>query len=322
MEADESLIEPGHGLHSNALALLAVYLTVFLLGWRANRRVVARWARANIGLLHGDFAAIGIEPAPERQVLLEGDLLDPCSSGIARMESARRYKIYATGRRFCRGLLVELDLRPRQDLLALVYSMLSSWEDVLSMDIPMNHADMGPFVFAVLPASEVFDLAKKLPDVAVFARPVPLELLPRRFACFTDCSELVTALLTPDVVHLLAELEHYLEYIHVSDQHTKSGFGPNYVPAKSVRLRFRLPPHSSQRSALCLRLALRLADLAGQVSLSAGSYRSAKSARASVRRRFRGPGGPKYPFGQPSTYAPQDEELTLSGNSPELPNSE
>ena len=76
-----------------------------------------------------------------------------------------------------------------------------------------------------------------------------LELLPRSLACLTDCGELVTQLLTPDVVRLLGHLEAagqvqgegaaarsgVVQLIHISDQNTNSGFGPNDVPERALR---------------------------------------------------------------------------------------
>lgn len=51
-------------------------------------------------------------------------------------ESANRYKYYASGRRFVDGMLVTLDLRPRQDLLmGYVVNALMPQDDILDLEV-------------------------------------------------------------------------------------------------------------------------------------------------------------------------------------------
>ena len=51
-------------------------------------------------------------------------------------ESASKYKYYASGRRFVEGLLVTLDLRPRQDVIMgyLVNSVLPQ-DDIIDIEV-------------------------------------------------------------------------------------------------------------------------------------------------------------------------------------------
>ena len=51
-------------------------------------------------------------------------------------ESANKYKYYASGRRFVDGMLVTLDLRPRQDLLmGYVVNALITQDDILDLEV-------------------------------------------------------------------------------------------------------------------------------------------------------------------------------------------
>lgn len=51
-------------------------------------------------------------------------------------ESASKYKYYASGRRFVDGMLVSLDLRPRQDLLmGHVVNALMPQDDILDLEV-------------------------------------------------------------------------------------------------------------------------------------------------------------------------------------------
>lgn len=204
---------------------------------------------------------------------------DLAREGVVRVDGAANFKLYASGHAHCKGMLIELELIPRQDLLSLVYALLSGWEDTISVDLPVETMD--PFVFTVARADDVEGVRRKMEDVHQFTRQVPLELLPTTLTCLTDCNDLVTHFFeeAPHVVAVLDELEAYIMLIHISDCNTWSGFGPNHVHKQALRFRFRMPPDLDQGMRL-LQLCVDLADLVATVRLSPLARESAKECRA------------------------------------------
>lgn len=66
-------------------------------------------------------------------------------------DSASSFKMYATGRRFCKSFTAHLDLRKRQDLLSYIVNLFSPSDDELKIEVEMNEASMPPLVLAVAP---------------------------------------------------------------------------------------------------------------------------------------------------------------------------
>jgi len=91
------------------------------------------------------FAALGAYEGNETNK--EGGLLK---------DSHSCYKFYASGRRFCSGILCTLELRKRHNLFSLVLALfdLSTVRDTLTIEMPMNDEDMEPFVFAIVRKKE------------------------------------------------------------------------------------------------------------------------------------------------------------------------
>lgn len=53
-------------------------------------------------------------------------------------EGAAEYKFYASGRRFCSGMAVTLDLRPRMDIFkGYVLNLLLPQDDIVDLEVPI-----------------------------------------------------------------------------------------------------------------------------------------------------------------------------------------
>lgn len=256
---------------------LALYFGVFLVGWHANRLTACRWMQANASALRLQFAALGAR-ARKSDELQPHEVERPLKSGLLIADGARTFRFYASGRELCHSILVQLELKPRQDLLSLAYSLFYRWEDTIFVDVPMANSKMPPFVFSIVRDVDVKFCWKSMIDIALFTREVPLELLPRNLVCLTDCSELVPHLLTPKVVRILFDFRDEIELVHFSDQNSHSGFGPNSIYAKALRFRFKFPKRV-QDSAKLMQLVFDCIDLVGSVDLSPMALADAKAAR-------------------------------------------
>jgi hypothetical protein len=309
-------------------ALLALYLVVYVLGRSANRALASRWVEVMLPVFREQFHSVGVRL---REEVGADEAARPIESGLLECNGAQSFYFYASGRRHCEGILVELDLKPRHDLLSLLYSLFYTWEDTIMIDVPLDESAVPRFVFTVARQADLAFTRKTMRDVAAYTRQVPLELLPRSLACLTDCSELVTQLLTPDVVRLLAHLEAaghaqgegsaaarsgVVQLIHVSDQNTNSGFGPNDVPERALRFRFHMPS-DLEDSACLLALVFALLDLVSAAVLSPSAVQAAEEARKRQRRRARPVAGS--PSSTSVRRARKAAETTLSEPAPVEP---
>lgn len=85
-------------------------LLLLLQGRNQNEAIVLDWAKtccSEGGILERNFSVLGPEENSGPEIILK--------------DSMRDYKLHASGRRNCLGLLAELDLLPRQDLFQRLY---------------------------------------------------------------------------------------------------------------------------------------------------------------------------------------------------------
>mmetsp|Transcript_9407 Transcript_9407/g.15349 ORF Transcript_9407/g.15349 Transcript_9407/m.15349 type:complete len:366 (-) Transcript_9407:1042-2139(-) len=256
--------------------VISLYVIAYVFGKRANRRLVVNWLRFHIKEFRAQFRAVGIKIRDSSQ-FDEKHIENPIQSRLLFAENARCYRFYASGRRYCKSILVELDLRPRNDVLMFCYSLVSTWKDTISIDVPMEDT-MKPFIFSLIRRVDLKYAKQTLPEVDKYTRQVPLELLPRSLWCLTDCSDLVPHFLCVSIVKALSHYEDYIELIHISDQNAYTGFGPNKTEKKALRMRFVMPPKLEDCQEL-LKIAFHLIDLVGTVHMSETDVESALETR-------------------------------------------
>lgn len=64
-------------------------------------------------------------------------------------ESASEFKLYCTGRRFCKFMEARLKLRNRQDLFSFLLGLLFPVDDQLDVDVYMKDSNMPLIVLAI-----------------------------------------------------------------------------------------------------------------------------------------------------------------------------
>jgi len=183
-----------------AISAAMVYLVVFLWGSRRNKAIAEEFLTTMRPWLAKQFAEVGVSAD-------EGSQLTKVS--------ANEYRLFSTGRRNCEGMLVTLQLAPRQDLIAFLVSFVlpSWWLDNVLVEFPL--ADMQPFVFAALPVRTAKAEHRDAPDLVDLAAPVSkpcsvtgVKAKPSQvssFAFVTDCPEVLSTLLTSKLVQVMEQ---------------------------------------------------------------------------------------------------------------------
>jgi hypothetical protein len=105
-------------------AFCLIYVIAAFYGSSTNKRIAEAWTKSYAfkgGLFERNFSSVG----SEKNVPL-------------MRESGNLFKFYATGRRYCHGLLAELKLLPRQDLISMFWNLLSPTEDLVQVEVYMT----------------------------------------------------------------------------------------------------------------------------------------------------------------------------------------
>lgn len=80
-------------------------------------------------------------------------------------DSESQYSLWCSGRTCCEGMLVELRLLKRQDLVAVVAQLMRPSEDQVHIRVDMGKDDMDSYVFCVAAKRTAAKLAKDMADL-------------------------------------------------------------------------------------------------------------------------------------------------------------
>ena len=156
------------------LSGIVFYIALFLSGRSKNRQIASKIIDSLEPLLSSQFFFLG--PADVAQNL------KPTSNNLLYMDSCVRYLSYASGRKNCKGCLVDVSLSPRHDLLSQFMSYLPNIpgmepvvdEDSATITIVVdemrdNHSKLGPIICCLSKKSLSKKIFKDNADLSNYA---------------------------------------------------------------------------------------------------------------------------------------------------------
>mmetsp|Transcript_12122 Transcript_12122/g.34110 ORF Transcript_12122/g.34110 Transcript_12122/m.34110 type:complete len:451 (+) Transcript_12122:188-1540(+) len=264
---------PKYFLEAVMVCVFILYAVKFITGKLHNEAIAVEWANAFCSegaVLERNFSLLG---------QVEGQILTK--------EGHSTFKFYASGRRFCRGMLATLELRSRQDLLSYLLYLIMPKDDTLDVEVFMNDSTMPPIVFAIGDPLAVKKLQKERADLSTYTKLVYLrdrmpKLAADRFACYAESREvagdiIATALDDLVVEDVWATAGKYVESIIVSSEATGG------TQRKVIRAVFKIP--SSDKLAemeAAISAIPSLIDAVGSYKMSADQKKRAEDRRRKV----------------------------------------
>lgn len=216
------------------LAGLLAYFANYLFGNRKNSSIANLWLSTHKSLLEDNFVLIGDDGKKET----EGSTM----SFIKESESV--YTLWCSGRSCCEGMLVELKMIKRQDLVSLIAGIMKPVHDQLHIKTEISADAMDNFVFCVATRKQATKMFKELNDLVSgfsFAESIHpliniLYFLQSKFCTLvnkteekynipgyfllSEIAEASSSLLDSRLIAALNKYSHLIEYIHVSDQYS------------------------------------------------------------------------------------------------------
>lgn len=136
------------------IAGLLAYFANYFVGRSKNAKIASLWLQTHRSLLEDNFAMIGDETNKER----EGP------DGFVK-ESESVYTLWCSGRTCCEGMLVELKLIRRQDLVAIISDLMKPSQDQLHIKIELSPDILDTFVFCVATKRSATKFFKEMYDL-------------------------------------------------------------------------------------------------------------------------------------------------------------
>lgn len=138
---------------------LLAYFANYFIGKNKNSKLANLWLSTHRSLLEDNFVLIGDD----------GNLENETPIGFVK-ESESMYTLWCSGRTCCEGMLVELRMIKRQDLVAIVSDIMKPAQDQIHIKIEISKDVMDTFVLCVATKrtatkyfKEMYDLVCILP---------------------------------------------------------------------------------------------------------------------------------------------------------------
>eukprot|EP00892_Ulva_mutabilis_P011576 jgi/Ulvmu1/8791/UM048_0046.1 len=263
------------------LLLLIAYAINFWRGRKVNDAIVLDWA--------SQFCKTGT--LFDRNFALVGPGYNDDAEELVMKNSHSEFQLWASGRRFCQGMLINVRLRSRHDLLALASYAINPCEDHLVIEVSMHAACMPPTVLAVAPAKQLRTLQKDCRDLDTYAATVNpatagLRKWPELLHVLAESSAVFADLFPPEVTEplftspLFYERGLHFRWLHFSSDYSREG-GTAGRPV--LRMCCALPERGCMAELdPLLEAMMAFIDIVGSYEMPAKAREKADRARAEV----------------------------------------
>eukprot|EP00794_Sanderia_malayensis_P003449 gene3449-3945_t len=190
---------------------LLVYAANFFTGKTKNSKLATSWFKAHKPLLESNFSIVGDD----------GMSKEP-QSGVLVKESESVYTLWCTGRQYCEGMLVELKLLKRHDLVSVMSNMLKPKSEVVKVTVYMDDEDMESFVFAVSQKKNSTKMQRDYQDLNFFCserKSGEKYGLPSSYTVMSETQDIAQHILSTQVCKAITMYESCFESMHFSDQY-------------------------------------------------------------------------------------------------------
>ncbi|KAI3707837.1 hypothetical protein L2E82_36703 [Cichorium intybus] len=257
------------------VSILIIFAINYFTGKKENETLALAWAAkfaTNDSIFEKNFSLLGVGEAEDSPLLLK--------------EGQNVFKFYASGRRFCQGLLATMELKSRHDLLARLYNMIVPCKDEITFEVYMNDDAMDHVVFAMAKKKAAKTMQKELRDLQRFGNLMPAptnrKWVADELGVITESKEVAGDLITEAVLDQVFGEKAFEKFgkgfisMHFSDQHPSTH-------RKILIFKFSLP--AADQMADMTRLVALIPyyiDLIGRYKLSSQARSKPEAARAKL----------------------------------------
>lgn len=135
------------------IAGLFAYFSNYFVGRGKNIKLANIWLSSHKSLLEDNFVLVGDDGKLENE-----------SQGLMK-ESESLYTLWCSGRTCCEGMLIELRMIKRQDLISIIAGMMKSTIDQVHIKVELSKDSSDTFVFCVGTKKIVSKMFKDLSDL-------------------------------------------------------------------------------------------------------------------------------------------------------------
>ncbi|KAI8532082.1 hypothetical protein RHMOL_Rhmol11G0185500 [Rhododendron molle] len=255
-------------------AFLIAFTINYFTGKRENENIALAWVTrfaVRDSIFDKNFSLVGVGKDEDSPLLLK--------------EGQNVFKFYASGRRFCQGLLATLELKSRHDLISRLFDVVVGGKDEIKIEVYMNDDAMDQVVFALARRREAKAMQKEVRDVQRFGSlvgsmpPGSRKWVAEDLGVISEVKEVAFDLITEAAVEQVFGDKAFEKYgkgfisMHFSDQHVGTH-------KKMLVFKFSLPDanHMAEMTRL-VALVPYYIDLIGRYKVSPQGRSKTEAAR-------------------------------------------
>jgi len=192
---------------------IVVYFLNFFTGKTKNQKIANIWFNSHRTLLESQFSLVGDDGTKNIE-----EIQEPMTK-----ESENIFTFWCSGRICCEGMLVELKLLKRQDLVGVISNVLKPAYDQVHIRVDMSPEDMDSFIFCISSKKASIRLSKEMNDLNTYCperRPADKFDIPGNYYIMSEVAEVASAMLDAKLVSMFRKYPEAIETIHFSDQYT------------------------------------------------------------------------------------------------------
>lgn len=152
------------------VTFLIMFIINYFTGKRENENLALAWATkfaTKDSIFEKNFSLLGVGEGDDSPLLLK--------------EGQNVFKFYASGRRYCSGLLATMELKSRHDLISRLYNLVVPCKDEITFEVYMNDDAMDHVVFAMAKKKTAKTMQKEVGDLNKFAGLVTAPPAPKKW---------------------------------------------------------------------------------------------------------------------------------------------
>ena len=192
--------------------LIIFFLTCFI-GKSSNLSIANKWLKSNQKFFEDNYAHLG----GEREY-------NPKNGNLLIKDSYSTYKFFASGRIFLNWMLVNIDLKKRQDLLSMLTSIfLFGEKDKVIYEANLSLVNEVPAVFMICKKKDAKTNKKNYDEIDLFTEIMTPAKMSPNLVLMSECEELTDRFFTDKTfVEYYEKVEPYIEMLFFTD---RRGFG-------------------------------------------------------------------------------------------------
>lgn len=210
-----------YGIEISCVSFLIAFVINYFTGKKENENIALAWAASfatKDTIFEKNFSLLGTGDGKDTPLLLK--------------EASDIFKFYASGRRFCQGLLATMELRSRHDLISRILDLLLPKQDTITFEVVMNDDAMDQVVFAVAKKKLAKVMQKEERDLQRYASvvatpPAGKKWVPDELLVVSESKEVAGDLITEAVLdqvrlisfHIVASLALAIIYAYLLTRH-------------------------------------------------------------------------------------------------------